>query len=161
MRIFLVLMALASPLSACPGGQSLFSCTVKNGTALVQVCQTSDAASYIFGPSGRPPDLVLASSVRSLGYRPWNGIGRAIYEEVTFENGAFAYTAWQSIDKVKAVEEAPDAITGGVIVTRGDQTLAALDCDPGTLEAGLDLLYELKQSAGQCYDVGRQAWQPC
>lgn len=127
----------------------------------MQVCQTSDAATYIFGPSGRPADLVLATSLRNLGYRPWNGIGRSIYEEVTFENGDFAYTAWQSIDKMKAVDEAPDAITGGVLVTKGDQTLASLDCDLGTVEATLDALYPLKEAEGQCYDRDAFAWGQC
>lgn len=156
MRLALVLIALAAPADAACRGETLFSCEI--GRKRLEVCLNGQSVSYRFGPEGRP-ELELATSLRQTVYQPWPGVGRAIWEAVSFTNRGTTYEVWSSFDRL-----APEARTeGGVNVLTGSEVTAQLTCRPGSVSAGLDLLYGAKEAIGQCWNRDLQAWTaaPC
>lgn len=158
---FLIFPLLASPALSCTAGDLIFDCTLREGSRRVQVCRTGDALSYVYGGIGAAPEMVLATSVRRISYTPWNGVGRSIFEEMSFLNGAVAYTLWVSVDRQPAQEDAAPAVTAGIEVNEGDRVLARLDCDAGTVDAALDEIWSAKATEGQCYDRRLFAWSDC
>lgn len=145
-----------APAFACFGeiGEPLFDCTFKGGSTQVQVCLQGDTAYYSFGPAGSAPDMVLARQVRDIDMTPWPGIGRTIWEEVTFGNGSYAYRLAYAIDKMD--ESQP--VSGSLLVTQDGAEIADLTCDTGSV-AAYDLypLYEAKVAQGECFTPG-EGW---
>ncbi len=131
-------------------GEPLFHCTLKDGTRALDICLQSDVGIYRYGPPGAAPELLLAERVERMFMWPWNGVGSSIYEEVGFTNGDVDYTVYYSVSRIAA--DTPD-VDGGIRVTKGDQTLAELACDPGSVEAReFYPVYEAKEAKGQCWD---------
>lgn len=153
MRTALVLIALASPAAACPNGAEVFSCTI-TGKPL-QLCHWQGALTYSFGPADKP-ELTLSQPVENLAFTPWPGIGSEIRETVAFQNKGYTYEVWTSAERNP---EAPTGLTGGVTVRQGETLVARLTCDPGTPSQSLDLIYDLKEAIGQCWDFGSRSWQ--
>jgi hypothetical protein len=143
-------------------GTPLFHCTVKGGSTSVDLCLQGDVAYYRFGPTDGAAEMILAQPVHGVSMRPWNGIGRTILEEAQFNNGAYAYTVHYAIDRIPEGGEVKVTVSGGVTVIKGDQTLARLTCDAGSiLVRDIYPLYEAKQAAGQCWNRDRFEWGPC
>lgn len=156
----LAVILMASPAFAICGGnaEEVFTCTVSGGKKQVTICSGDGIARYLFGKAGRDPELELSAQVAELHYMPWNGIGRSIYEEVAFDNGAHTYTVYAALDRTILEGDPQDPISGGVVVTKGDQTLAELTCDAGSVRHSLDGFYAQKQNLGQCWDHHAFAW---
>lgn len=156
-RLVGVLCVLAAPAAACGvGEQEVFDCTASGGTKLLRVCTTEEAARYSFGRLGQQPELELFAEMQALDYRPWNGIGRSYYEQVTFYNAGHAYTVYFNLDRLE--EDPLRSITGGVAVNRNGEEIANVSCDPGSITNGLDALYGQKQAVGQCWDHSNFLW---
>jgi len=152
-----VALALAAGpvLAACPG-ETVLSCQI--GRKALEVCLVQGAVTYAFGPAGAP-EITLSSPVESVAYTPWNGIGRAIWETVAFENRGVTYEVWTSLDKM-----VPGAATqAGINVLDGASLVAQLTCTPGTVDGAIDRLYPAKEATGQCWNHATFAWQaaPC
>lgn len=146
----------AAPAFATCQGEGLFECRI--GKKALEICRTGSAVSYRFGPAGKP-ELEIATALSDLQYQPWPGVGRAIWEAVTFHNDGTSYEVWSSFDR-----QDPDAKPeGGVNVLRGEKLIAALDCTKGSVLSGLDLLYGAKESVGQCWSFEHHRWTtaPC
>lgn len=142
-----------APALACFGevGQTLFECTFKGGRTQAQVCVQDTAGYYAFGPVGGAPDIVLARKVRDIDMVPWPGIGRTIWEEVTFRNGSYAYRLSYAIDKMDENEP----VSGSLTVMQGGREIANLTCDRGSVAAhDLYPLYEAKVADGECFTPG-------
>ncbi|CUH62583.1 hypothetical protein TL5118_00083 [Thalassovita autumnalis] len=155
---FAALCLCSTPAHACPdGATSLVSCPLKGGTKVLQTCLLGDHATYAFGKVGQTPDLHLARPVTDIAMTPWPGIGRYIWEDFTFSNGATSYRVFYGIDKMA---EGAGKLTGGVAVEQGGKVLAELYCDLGKVTtSGYPLpLYEAKEAAGQVYSLEAQAW---
>jgi hypothetical protein len=64
-----------------------------------------------------------------------------------------------------AVERDPSdpEVRGGITVMRGDNVLAELACDPGSVvTSGYPLpVYDAKEAAGQCWDYQTHSWAGC
>ena len=157
----IALGALAGAASAegCFGpGTPLFHCTLNGGTKAVDVCLQDDVAYYRFGPAGGAADILLARRAGAVDMRPWNGVGRSIFETATFSNGGYDYTVHYAIDRLTQAHE----VTGGVIVTRGGDELADLSCDAGAVTASdIYPLFEAKEAAGQCWNREMFRWGEC
>ena len=139
-------------------GEPLFHCMVKGGAKTVGLCLQDDAVYYHFGPKGKAPEMVLARPVAKAFMRPWNGIGRTLSEDAALSYKGYSYTVWYAIDRLTT--EA--GVTGGVIITRADQTMAELTCDAGLISVtDMQPLYEAKAAAGQCWDPAAFQWGPC
>ncbi|MBO9452168.1 hypothetical protein J7426_17975 [Tropicibacter sp. R16_0] len=135
--------------------QTLVSCTLKGGAKQLTTCLSASRVSYAFGSVGNTPELVLNYSVRDVDMRPWPGVGSSIWEEFTFYNKGVSYVVHY------AVERTPDGqVSGGVTVMKGEQELAHLSCDPGSVvSAGYGLpLFEAKERAGQTYSLETRSW---
>lgn len=158
MKPFAIALCLIAPAPAfaCFGGigQPLFDCTFKGASTRAQVCLQGDTAYYAFGAVGGAPDMVLARRVGDIDMTPWPGIGRTIWEEVTFRNGSHAYRLAYAIDKM--VEREP--VSGSLLVTRDGAEIAELTCDADSV-ATYDLypLYEAKVAQGECFTPG-EGW---
>ncbi len=99
-------------------------------------------------------ELELFEPITCFDYQPWPGIGRYLNERVTFNNDSYGYTVYSSFDRLTegALQE------GGVIVTQGDEELAHLRCDAGSVSARIDLFGRFKSEAGQCWDLEARLW---
>ncbi|WP_137110530.1 hypothetical protein [Rhodobacter sp. SY28-1] len=154
MRAALFLALLAAPAQAACQGDEAFSCPI--GKKTVEICYWKGMLTYRFGPEGKP-ELTLNEPLETVDYMPWPGIGRAIWDSVVFTNQGVTYEVWSSFDRLdeNAVME------GGVNVMQGTKTLAALACDKGSVEAGLDRISDLKAGIGQCWDYDSRSWGLC
>lgn len=163
MRFYLPLFMatlLAVPAQAqCTGAAApLFHCTTGGGAKTLSVCLQGTVAVYRFGETGRMPDLTLARRVEDVGMKPWNGIGRTLWEEVSFSNGGTDYLVSYAVERMP--EGPPPA--GRVIVGQGDSELADIACDTGSLSAyDFYPLFEAKQAMGQSWCMETQSWGGC
>ena len=158
MRKICLSLLLLAPIPAFADCRSttVLSCPI--GKKQLEVCLDHGTASYSFGPKSRP-ELALSQPLRDIGYQPWSGVGRAMWDAVTFRNDDTEYTVWTSFDRLE-----PGAVwEGGVTVERGGQTLAELRCAKGSVAGDLYAVMEAKQAAGQCWDRDSFAWlnTPC
>lgn len=158
---------LATPAGAAcgPGFETFLSCTFSGGMKALDVCSDSERATYAFGPAAGPPELALATTVADLDYEPWPGIGRTIWERVTFRNGGVAYVVHGAIERdypADAAAEVVVTVTGGIEVMRGEEPIATLACDPGSADfAWGEALSNAKARAGLCLDHASRTWTAC
>ncbi|MCA0846582.1 hypothetical protein [Salipiger thiooxidans] len=138
-------------------GEPLFHCTLNGGTKTLDICLQGEVALYRFGPAQGTAELLLARSVTGVAMTPWNGIGRHLWEELTFHNGSHDYLVSYSVDRL-ATGDAP-VIEGRVIVAEGDSEVADLACDAGSVtEADFYPLFEAKLAAGELWCPETQSW---
>jgi hypothetical protein len=135
----------------CPADKvQVLHCDIKPGKAL-KVCIGGGEASYEYGPIGKP-ELAMTQALGQVEGTPWAGVGRAIWEEIVFFNNDVSYAVWISIDRGVV----PDPMKGGVLVTRGDQTLANLHCLDGTADVSTFAISDGFEQAGFCWDFDSQ-----
>ncbi|MBT8154144.1 hypothetical protein KMP13_09600 [Epibacterium ulvae] len=150
--------ALASAALACPNGsETLVSCTFEGGKKQLQTCIAGDQVLYRFGATNRSPDLDLVRPVTEVGLAPWPGVSRTIWEEMTFENDGFSYLVAYAQDRDPGTTE----ISGRLMVQQGEDVLATLTCDPGSVvSAGYALpIFDAKRAAGQHYNHQTYSWE--
>lgn len=152
----LALILISSPaFAACPAGSTtILSCTFNHGAKALESCQDGTTATYAFGKRGHSPELALQTPLADLAYTPWSGIGRSISEEAGFFNAGVEYLLWQSFDRTQP----NSAVTAGIIVLKGGQILAQLECDGGSIQPNIDELYTAKENLGQCWDRTNEVW---
>ncbi|MFY0634714.1 MAG: hypothetical protein JXQ91_12955 [Vannielia sp.] len=154
---FAALALLAGPAAAecITRAESFMMCTMKGGAKELRGCWGPGDAGYQFGPEGGAPELVISVPLAQLDFIPWAGVGSSIWEEVNFANADVQYSIWHRVDRAPE----GDPPSAGVTVTRGDETLAELTCDPGTISANFEGLYQAKAAIGQCWRDF--SWQTC
>lgn len=132
--LFILYLSAAPAFATClPPSVSVLSCQIEGGENHLTLCEMEETLVYRFGPKD-DPELTLTGLKSDLLFTPWTGLGRDIWESVTFENGSFQYDVWASLDKVNAIEDPDNARQGGVAVYEGANLLAALNCLPSTIE---------------------------
>ncbi len=170
MRLLIALLTIitSAPMAfaQCATPQDTFlSCTFSQGRKAVDVCVEGDSMTYRFGRVGKAPDLALSVPVVDVDYLPWPGIGRAIWETVTFQNGKTSYAVTGVIDRKFSDDEEGEIqaeISGVIDVNEGGETLATLECDAGSVNFGYGgSIYDAKKAAGQCYNLEEQRWESC
>ncbi len=160
----MVLVVAACPAFAdCPIGQEEFmSCNIENSKNVLSVCFDDTNAYYSFGPQGRSPDLALSEPIEMIDYTPWPGVGRAIWESLTFRNDEYSYTVVAGFDRMfgdETEEDHPTPHFGEVQVKRDGETLVNLSCERGrTAFAWTPDIYEAKEAAGYEWDDRNQLW---
>lgn len=159
MRPILIALFLTLPLplsAACAIGEAeIFSCTFNSGKKSVEICQRSDTVSYRFGVPGRPSELALSHPMSAVAYAPWNGIGRAIWESVEFQNADVTYIVGMSLDKVTAVEGG-NPFGGSIEIRQNGAEIAYLECDADSADFTVFRLQDAYEAHGLCWD--RDAW---
>lgn len=154
-----IILALFTVPAASPGwaacqGDEVFSCTI--GKKTLEVCHWKGALIYSYGRE-RKPELTIAEPLETAAYTPWPGIGRAIWDAVSFQNEGTSYEVWTSFDKM----DESAVLEGGVNVMQGETILTALTCDKGSVAHSLDPILDLKAGIGQCWNSETQAWGSC
>lgn len=145
-------------LAACPdGSDKMLSCTFNDGAKTVTTCIADDMALYFYGPTGSAPDLAMIRNVRDVDMRPWNGVGRYLWEGFSFTRGEYAYELRYAIDRL--TEGNP--IEAGLTVYGSGGVLADLTCDPdGVDTVGYPLpLFDAKIAAGQEWVFEEEIWR--
>lgn len=126
--VALAAIGLGQPaLAACD--PPFMGCTFNNGAKSVSICVDGDTATYAFGPTGEAPDLALRTPIAALDYQPWPGVGRTIFESVTFYNHDYSYTVISGVDRMSA----DDSRFSEVIVKQNEAEVAVLICDPDSV----------------------------
>lgn len=160
LRLAAALLCITTSAQAlCDAREKLvMSCTLKGGTKVLDVCHQNGEARYRYGPRQAAPELELSEWIGDLEYFPWPGVGSSIYEEVGFYNGDVRYAVWSAIARDPEVNY---PVSGGILVTRADETLADLKCDTGSITTQIDGLFDAKKIEGFCWDHGDFAWKAC
>lgn len=153
-RIACLLAVLPQPAMAdCPTGGQVFSCQI--GAKALEICHVGNDLTYAFGPKGAP-ELTITESLKTVNFTPWPGVGSNIWETVIFVTDDHAYEVWTSVARDP---EASDGLQGGVRVLNGEELVAELTCDPGTASNALDVIWDLKESVGMCWDFASISWK--
>ena len=154
---FLLLASLLLPSAgwAACASETILACQI--GSKQLDVCLDKDTVSYRFGPKGAP-ELTLSDPLASVAFTPWPGVGGSMWQSVSFTNGDVTYEVWDSIERNP---EATEPRAGGINVMRGDTSLARLNCNRGSVEGSVDLLYDSKLAIGQCWDRTNVVWGAC
>jgi hypothetical protein len=160
MRAALLLLAL-TPLpafAACQPDAALFHCQI--GKRTLQICEAAGRLTYDFGPTGKP-ELSLSVDIAQADFTPWPGIGRTMWDELAFHNEGVTYRVWTALEKQMEENQPEPVLEGGVTVMRGDEDLASLTCDEGTVTSLLDIVSNMKAEIGQCWDYATLTWRQC
>lgn len=91
----------------------LMYCTLNNGSKAVSIALDGDHVTYAYGSLNKTPDLALRTSVAEIDYRPWPGVGSAIWEEFAFANGDYTYEVTMGSER----DPESDRRFGGISVT--------------------------------------------
>ncbi len=132
---------------------ALFSCQFANGKAAALTADES-GVTYTFGLPGKAPELVLRRGYADIRVRPWNGVGRSIWEDLTLTNAGYSYVLWGSADRME--ENAP--MEAGVIVEQGGEEIARLDCLSESLSYAVFSFADAYEAAGYCWNFDTQSW---
>jgi hypothetical protein len=160
-----IALAGQAPAACAPDQETFLSCTLSGGRKALDICLDAQAATYAFGPTGGTAELSLSVPVADVDYTPWGGIGRTIWEEVVFRNEDVTYAVFGAIRRDPGGDDTSDMIItndGGIEVRRGEERLAMLACDPGTVDFPWDeALSEAKRAVGVCRDLRNRTWVNC
>ncbi|WP_123791802.1 hypothetical protein [Pacificibacter maritimus] len=148
--------------AGCAQGQEVFtSCQIEGRDTEVFVCFDDHIATYSYGPTGGPAELVLSETIERVDYKPWSGSGISIHENITFYNGDYAYNVGGGFDRPFSEEDMQSDIRrfGWVEVTESGVPAASLECVPDTVSYGFGGgLHDLKQAAGLAWDSYSFTW---
>jgi hypothetical protein len=153
MRILILAMLVPLPAFAACDGTTLVSCTIK-GTHQLEVCLNGDDLTYAYGPTGRAPDLALREPLTNGTYTPWNGIGRSMWESITFTNAEYTYEVFASFDRLDAAAFTEQ----GVSILKNGNFVTSLSCDPVRGMTLFDNLYDQMGARGYCWNRDTFAW---
>jgi hypothetical protein len=149
--------------AACgPPQEAFLTCQIEGGSKVLNVCYDDTTVTYTYGPEGAA-ELTLTEPISTIAYTPWPGVGRAIWEEVTFQNGTYSYTIHAGFDRMFGDETEADNPTphfGGVVVERDGALVVDLDCIRGTVDAPWgEGLYSAKEALGLVWNPVAREWQ--
>lgn len=157
MRALPLTLALLVPLPAlaCPE-ETVLSCQI--GRKVLELCSDGIDLTYRFGPRGAP-ELQLSAALADGPVEPWPGFGSTIWEVTRFANGPYTYEVWLSVEKPRSEDDDPP-LMAGVNVVKGEQGVADLSCEPGTLDTdGVFAMSDAMAAAGYCWNFDAQHWQ--
>ena len=164
-KAFFVAAALLVPqgvwAQCIPGETEFASCQIKGKKTQVSVCYTADTATYRFGKRNAAPDLALSVPIVELAYTPWPGIGRDIWESVSFDNKGYTYELSVGFERMFEGEAQSDGPRhfGQLTVTQGTKILSVMACQPETVSYSYgEGLFAAKAARGQQWDANSQVW---
>ncbi len=154
---FLICMScavMALPSFAQAQDEPLFQCQFVSGKE-VTLRTSAQGMSYVFGRPNAKPELFLLRKYDEIGVTPWNGVGGSIWEVIEFRNADVTYRIWGDFDRMTEAHE----ITGGIMVERGEEDLARLECLPGTVTYTPFSFSDAYEAAGYCWSFDDSQWQ--
>ncbi|NGQ89767.1 hypothetical protein G5V65_02580 [Rhodobacter sp. HX-7-19] len=154
MHLLPVLIALFPMAShaACIG-ETYLDCPTTDGRR-IEACIGAEDFTYRLGQPGSW-ELELSVPISAGTVTPWPGVGGSIWSSVGFPNAGYLYEVWASVDRN------PDDInpSGGVIVLKGEEIVARLECASGTVTTPAFVLEDAMAMRGWCYDLTSFSWQ--
>ena len=144
--------------AGCATSEDTFlSCTIRKTERVLAVCVDGDQLTYQYGLPGAP-ELTLSEPLAAIDYQPWNGVGRSIWEEVRFANGATVYAVHGGLDRVPNEDETR-RLFGGIEILQDGKTLGQLTCLPDTVVfPWTDRISEARRAAGFEWGVAEMTW---
>lgn len=140
------------------------TCMLRDGAKTVQVCMNGEDAVYRFGSTGAQPELEITTPLDTVDYLPWPGIGRDIWETVTFANGPYRYEVATGFSRPMEGDDSDlEPTYGSIVITRNALPVTRLECDPGSVDWSYGGgLYDAKTSRGLCWGgYPAEVWLPC
>lgn len=157
-----VLIAGSAQAGCLEGEVTFLSCQIENSSAVLRVCHDDTTIHYRFGALGEAPELELSEDIWTVDYRPWGGVGRAIFEEVDFSTGPYIYTVYGGYERMfgdEEYEDIPHRSFGGVVVFQGDVEIANRQCQRETVDfAANPELFDAKEALGSVWDYRVREW---
>lgn len=153
MRAIALIPLLIAPVTAHAAcqGETALSCDI--GAKHLELCVEGGNLRYAFGPKARP-EIVLNTTIPSVDYTPWNGIGRSVWEAVRIHNDDVVYEVWSALDRLDEAGE----WQAGVNVLQGETVLAELACAPGFIAPDFYTIYTAKEAQGLCWNFDSESW---
>ena len=150
----LVLLTLLLPVAAHAAcdGETYVDCPTADGRH-IQACIGAETFKYAFGTPEKW-DITLETPIADGTARPWDGMGSSFYSSIRFINGDYGYEVWTSTPK----GEDEGGPYGGVTVMKGEETVADLACDGGTIAPPFTL-EDAMDARGYCYDLTAMIWK--
>ena len=153
-RAFL-LAVLALPSVAYPCDTELLTCTVgKNDLTICLGDDDGRTVRYSFGPTGHP-DLTLSEAVSTVDFLPWNGIGSAPGDLLTFHNGRYSYGVAVTLADY---DGGPVSYDVHINVDYDGALLAQLFCSEQLPRDPFGPLRQAKHEIGQCWNLDERRW---
>ena len=148
--------------AACGAGDTnVLSCSLLDRQTEVSLCIGGDTIFYAYGGFGEKPEVQLSAPVAEIESRPWSGIGRTIWETVTFRDGDFAYEVNLGATTVQEGDELVRQDAGGVAVFVNGQEMTYVECDAKSATAGIWAVSDAKEAAGICWNPNAFEWETC
>lgn len=107
---------------------TVFYCRLEGGTHAVTISQTPTGMRYRYGPLNAEAELVMDRPMDEVHILPENGAGPSRFGEISFDRGAYTYTAYYSFelfnDAGELIQSDPDSpypndsFSRGLTVTR-------------------------------------------
>ncbi|MFV9473431.1 hypothetical protein ACM5Q9_03275 [Advenella sp. RU8] len=142
----LAILALLFSASAAnaSNGNIVFSCFTKNKKE-IKIVQKGNKFTYSFGKINLKPDISLTRHESQLMTYAWTGVGKDMPYGVTFQNGEYSYTVYETIARDYAEDEVQVELLRGVYVEKNGKKIADIPCLHG------DAIYSDLQTIAETY----------
>lgn len=150
-----VSVALTSAAAASCTEEPFLTCTT--GSKTLSLCLGDWTANYSFGPAGSP-ELVLTRPISEVDYIGWNGFGRYPTDQVVFRNHSYSYVITSGYDRH---EDGDRPYEVAILVERDDRIVTSLSCRETFEDDPLDVIWNAKESVGQCWRIETRDWKEC
>ena len=151
--LFALASAFASAAAATCIGDPILTCTI--GSKTLSLCLGDETATYSFGPAGSP-ELILSRPIREVDYIAWSGFGRYPTNKVVFSNHDYSYVITSGYDRH---EDGDRPYEVAILVERDNRIVANLECRETFEDDPLDVVWNAKEAAGQCWQIETRDWQ--
>lgn len=84
-----------------------------------------------FGKINLKPDILLTRHESQLMFYAWKGVGKDMPYSITFQNGEYSYTVYETIARDYSEDEVQVEIFNGVNVEKNGQSVANIPCLKG------------------------------
>ncbi|CWO00589.1 TPA: protein Gly1ORF1 [Neisseria meningitidis] len=131
-KTFLSAVLLLSAATQTVWADTVFSCKTDNNKYIEVQKINRNLYEYSFGSAAKKEIAIRNSKADLLGRSDRQGIGRARWATMKFQNGEFMYTVDAGFDSMT------HTVGSGVLVERRGKEVARVDCTPKTAQANFD-----------------------
>nr|WP_101186133.1 protein Gly1ORF1 [Neisseria meningitidis] len=131
-KTFLSAVLLLSAATQTVWADTVFSCKTDNNKYIEVQKINRNLYEYSFGSAAKKEIAIRNSKADLLGRSDRQGIGRARWATMKFQNGEFMYTVDAGFDSMT------HTVGSGVLVERRGKEVARVDCTPKTAQVNFD-----------------------
>lgn len=118
-------------MAGCASDQiDIMYCELEDNDKYLSICFDDTAALYEYGKIDGEVELSLQEPFKTFEFTPWSGLGKAIWEEYTFNNNEYSYIVNAGFHRPWGDEIAgsENRHFGSITVKRNDEEIAVLNC---------------------------------